>query len=155
MHYNFIFGLSVYINSTVERQIRDIMLHFDFQRESGGILIGSIEPLRNTITITDITYPQVSDSRLPFSFFRRQKGHQEIMDAIWENSGYEKMYLGEWHTHNTSSPIPSAKDLHEWKKCANRQQNAPITSFLIVGKMEARLWAIHDKTIHSATEVLQ
>ena len=154
MLFNFTFGLAVQLSSTVEKLIRDIILQYDFHLESGGILVGRIEPLRSLFTITDITYPQSRDSRLPLRFFRREEGHQEIMDTLWENSGYEKMYLGEWHTHNTSTPTPSIKDLHEWKRCVEKKKNTPNVLFLIVGTKAARLWTIRRTSVYTANEAL-
>ena len=156
MLFNFQFGLTVFISDIVEDQISESMKSEDFRRkESGGILIGYIEPLNRLITITDITYPQRKDLRSPYRFVRNQDGHQEIMDDLWERSNFEKLYLGEWHTHCTNKTTPSSKDIFEWKRIASMRHNTPIVLFLIVVVGKASLWTVHGGEIYQANEVLQ
>jgi len=155
MTFNFSFGLTIHFSDSVVSQLRNYMFLGDFALEAGGILVGYIEPLKNSITVTDMTYPQPCDKRLPFRFSRKQSGHQTIMDALWKESGFEKMYLGEWHTHSTLTPIPSKLDIREWKKVARKGHNTPNILFLIVGTSETRLWTIRDGIIYSAKEVLK
>jgi integrative and conjugative element protein (TIGR02256 family) len=65
------------------------------------------------------------------------------MDRLWEESGYQKMYLGEWHTHREPRPVPSGIDIFGWASIARRRQNAPWMLFLILGQTELRLWTIY------------
>ena len=153
MVYEFAFGLTVYFDTPVENQLRSFMQLAGFSLESGGILIGRIKPLSHSIIVTDMTYPQQCDKRAANRFSRKQSGHQKIMDDLWEASGYEKMYLGEWHTHNTPIPAPSKLDIREWKKATSRHHNTPFVLFLIVGKREARLWTINAEELQVAKEV--
>ncbi len=113
-----------------------------FKLESGGILIGTLNHAMNKIMITDITEPQHEDRQSRFMFTRREKGHQDIMDTLWENSHYTKTYLGEWHTHNEPSPTPSFVDKRNWIKISERDKNSQWLFFIIVGTREIRVWTV-------------
>jgi len=155
MTFNFTFGLTVYFDKLVASQIHQYIERTTFKKESGGILVGYVEPLKNTITITDITYPQTCDRRSLFRFLRKQSGHQAIMDNLWKESNFEKMYLGEWHTHNTPIPTPSSIDIREWKKTMRKSHNSPHIVFMIIGTNETRLWTIKDNIAYSASEMIE
>ena len=155
MVFIFKFGLTVHLSEMVESQIISIINGTGFSTESGGILVGYIEPLKNSLTITDMTFPQKSDRRTARSFVRKPNGHQNIMNALWRSSGFEKMYVGEWHTHNSTTLTPSPADAREWIKRAREQHNTPYALFLIVGPRESRLWTVHNGLIHSAEGVLK
>jgi len=132
------------------------MNSYNFWLESGGILIGKLLPVdihesACKIEITDITAPQKFDKRLPLRFIRAQAGHQDIMDKLWEESGFEKCYLGEWHTHKEACPQPSGIDIRGWKKISSKKQNSPWMLFSILGQKKMRLWTIHNDEIRELT----
>lgn len=141
MPFRFGDNLTVEITARVAKFIRNCMSVCDFQNESGGILAGVMKD-STCITITDITEPQSQDRRLPFRFIRSGFGHQEYMDRFWEQSGYQKMYLGEWHTHREDYPIPSVIDICGWVKIAMKKQNSPWMLFIILGLKSYRLWTV-------------
>lgn len=114
----------------------------NFKVESGGILIGTLNHAVNKIIITDITEPQHKDRQSRFMFTRCEKGHQDIMDTLWENSHYTKTYLGEWHTHNEPSPTPSFVDKRNWIKISERDKNSQWLFFIIVGTCEIKVWTV-------------
>jgi len=118
-----------------------------FTRESGGMLIGELNPAKKQIIITDMTTPQKKDKSTFNRFIRSEYGHQDIMDKLWKESGYKKMYLGEWHTHNQNVPVPSCVDLRNWSSISNRPQNSDYMFFCIVGKQEIKFWCVHEKRI--------
>ena len=95
--------LAVIISPAVELHFSDMKSSFNYNLETGGILIGTLNK-GPTITITDITTSQSKDVRHKFRFFRSADGHQSLMDQLWEESDYRKMYLGEWHTHPEAIP---------------------------------------------------
>lgn len=138
--------LTVVFEPPVEQFFAEIEETFDYRLESGGILVGTRKP-GTLLTVTDVTSPQKSDRRLPFRFRRSPTGHQKIMDALWEESGYEKMYLGEWHTHREPRPTPSSVDTSGWKRLAKSKQNTPWMLFLILGQQELRLWTVDGQSV--------
>ena len=121
------------INENVMNYFREIISKESFGIETGGIIVGELKPLDNAIIITDISVPYENDSRGKFHFNRKPDGHQEYMDELWEKSGFKKMYLGEWHTHNQSKPFPSYIDVNNWKRIEQRNHVAPEMFFVIVG----------------------
>jgi integrative and conjugative element protein (TIGR02256 family) len=103
--------------------------------ESAGVLLGYRRG--DHIHIVQATLPGAQDVRSRFSFSRCDPSHQETATREWQASGKTKDYVGEWHTHPQSCPVPSTVDLSEWRElCAKRGE--PLI-FLILGT--------HDKWI--------
>lgn len=114
---------------------------YDFRLESGGILMGTLNrgPI---ITVTDVSLPYPKDVRGKYRFKRVDPMHQSLMDRLWEESNYQKMYLGEWHTHLEKIPTPSRTDICGWQLKSQEKKNAPWLLFLILGKESLRLWTV-------------
>jgi len=143
-----------YDNKPTVKIFRPVFDYFDtlikernFRLETGGILIGTLHPLKNEIHLTDLTTPQRMDRQLPYRFIRNSAGHQEIMDDLWRKSNYEKLYLGEWHSHNERHPTPSPLDTRNWLQITNKKQNTSQMLFAIVGIDEFRVWTVANQTI--------
>ncbi len=111
------------------------------KKESGGILIGRyIKDTPNAI-VDICTIPQPEDQQKRYFFKRSKKYHQEILDLIWEKSNSTQNYLGEWHTHPESKPVPSSHDLREWRNLLNRQnEDVRYIFYVIVGIDEIFAW---------------
>lgn len=135
------------INDNVNNKFLDIINNYDYSIESGGIIVGTLEPNNNRVVATDITEPQEGDSCLRYRFNRTQIGHQEIMDNLWEQSKNTKSYIGEWHTHNQSIPQPSNIDFNNWLKISNRKHNSDWLFFIIVGTEQIGVWTISNEKI--------
>jgi len=110
--------------------------------EHGGILAGTMSPVRHQITVTDVTTPFERDKLARYSFKRSEHGHQAAMDKIWQLSDHRKTYLGEWHTHDEDSPIPSHLDVCNWKAISKRNHNSMQLFFVIIGRKEMKVWTI-------------
>lgn len=79
-------------------------------KEAGGIILGRVLS-KNNILIEEITLPTKFDER-GYCFFKRdRKTAQNIINLRWQETNGKTIYLGEWHTHNEISPIPSSRDL--------------------------------------------
>ncbi len=78
--------------------------------ESGGIILGRIMPDQHVI-IDELTHPSPKDKRGWFRFERDRGTAQEIINNRWTETNGERIYLGEWHTHNEKKPRPSGRDL--------------------------------------------
>lgn len=133
--------LTVEISLDIESFFYKFATTYDFRIESGGILIGKMKDISHII-ITNLTVPQQKDYRYSFRFHRSEVGHQQLMDQIWKDSEYKKMYLGEWHTHREPYPAPSCVDSSGWLKISKKKQNSPWMLFIILGQQKFRLWTI-------------
>ena len=130
----------LYISDEVMHFFKKLIFTHDFSIETGGIVVGEMKPLHDAILITEVSNSFQSDDKGRFHFNRKPNGHQEYMDMLWKESGYKKMYLGEWHTHNQKDPIPSIIDIENWKKIEDRNNVAPEMYFIIIGTQKMEIW---------------
>ncbi len=130
------------IDEGIRKSIAKVQVEHDFRLETGGILIGLYDPERGALKITDMSYAYPSDHCGRFHFSRKSMGHQELADDLWVKSGYTKAYLGEWHTHNQPSPIPSITDRNTWKRISKQKNNYDQCYFLIIGRVEYIIWTV-------------
>jgi integrative and conjugative element protein (TIGR02256 family) len=97
--------------------------------ESAGVLLGYRRG--DHIHIVQATLPAPDDVRSRFSFWRRDRSHQQVATREWRRSGRIKDYVGDWHTHPEATPAPSSIDVSEWHSlCRKRKQ--PLI-FVILG----------------------
>ena len=135
------------IEEDVINFFRDIIQTHDFSVETGGIIVGEMRPLDESIVITDVSAPFEKDVRGRFHFNRKSDGHQEYMDRLWSESGLKKMYLGEWHTHDQKNPVPSSIDINNWEKIEQRNKVAPEMYFIIIGTQRMEIWNVFNGKI--------
>lgn len=136
-------NFSVEITEEVCRKFEAYIKGYDYNLESGGILVGVLNPVHNSIVITDITEPYSQDKRTRYRFQRMENGHQEAMNRLWEQSNYKKTYLGEWHTHKQEQPQPSNIDIKNWIKISGKKSNnSERLFFIIVGTKEVGVWTV-------------
>lgn len=138
----------VEIDESVCQTFKSYIKTYDFDVESGGILVGTLNPAHNSIMITDITEPYSEDKQTRYGFKRMEKGHQDAMNLFWEQSNFKKTYLGEWHTHKQKNPQASNTDVGNWIKISNRNNNSERLFFIIVGTEEIGVWMVlHNNVI--------
>ncbi|MGI3224998.1 Mov34/MPN/PAD-1 family protein [Streptomyces sp. GTA36] len=78
----------------------------DHATETGGILLG--HHVQDTVTIHHAGTPGPAAVRTP-TYFLRDLGHaQDLADQAFAADG--SVWIGDWHTHPTSRPVPSALD---------------------------------------------
>ena len=135
------------LNMDVKEKIKSIQSEHTFKKEIGGILVGAYDAEIECLRLTDMSFPCPGDQQFRFSFFRKTDGHQEIMDQLWEESGHTKAYLGEWHTHDQDTPIPSVVDRKNWKRISKRNHNFEECYFMIIGRIEFIIWAVVNNDI--------
>lgn len=131
----------------------EYMNEYDFRVESGGIIVGCLNPADRQVIITDITTPFPKDSRGRNYFRRSEYGHQQEMDRLWSESGRRKTYLGEWHTHNQPVPVSSFVDKRDWKRIGKMKKNYKQSFFIIVGLEKLKVWTISEGLIREMKEV--
>ena len=141
-------GFKVIINEKVLNEFKEFQNTSDFMVESGGILVGYFQHMKSTFVITDITWPMMKDVQGKYRFKRRDGGHQKTMDKLWQESGFKKSYLGEWHTHNESVPKPSFVDIANWKKINSRKNNYEVNLFIILGRESLKIWYVYGNDVN-------
>lgn len=99
--------------------------------ESGGLLLGFRRSPH--LHVTACTEPYTGDRCSIFSFYRRDKLHQNRAIQFWSSTQETGYYLGEWHTHPTAVPKPSITDLSQWSELMNSPLGIDLL-FLIVGQ---------------------
>ena len=69
------------------------------------------------------------------------------MDELWSSYDETLTYLGEWHTHDQDTPIPSVVDRKNWKRISKRNHNFEECYFMIIGRIEFIIWAVVNNDI--------
>lgn len=75
--------------------------------ETGGILIG--HDLGDTLHVTVAGDPGPNAKSTPDRFLRDRDHAEQLATQAWEND--RAQWIGEWHTHPTTAPVPSPIDL--------------------------------------------
>jgi integrative and conjugative element protein (TIGR02256 family) len=123
------YGMKIFRNS-----VRRILNHCKkaSPNEIGGILVGYYSDDLRWAIVTAITGPPVDSIPGRISFYRGIKGLQKFLDSKWKKR--QHYYLGEWHFHPYSSPIPSRSDNMQMINFANnRLLHCPEPILLIIG----------------------
>ncbi|OQX34753.1 MAG: hypothetical protein B0D91_11900 [Oceanospirillales bacterium LUC14_002_19_P2] len=97
--------------------------------EAAGLLIGYIKA-DGDVWIDRLTTPKATDIRQRSYFKLDAKLHQKEVDECFDGSDGVLGYLGTWHTHPQSIPVPSKLDVVDWK--THDQQNMERQLFFIV-----------------------
>jgi integrative and conjugative element protein (TIGR02256 family) len=109
--------------------------------EACGILIGNHKIDGNTICINHVTKPQEKDVRRRYSYKMDAAIHQNILAKYFKLSNNEEVYLGTWHSHPESYPMPSRDDIINWEKQRKSNENIfPRMVFAIVGITKVKFW---------------
>lgn len=112
--------------------------------EAGGMLIG-YETLNGDIIIEYATKPYRWDKRSRYSFYRKDKKHNRILQSIWEKQGNIHVYIGEWHTHPEDYPKYSSQDKNNWIQIGDKMDKEKFIH-IILGKNEIGIWKYNANT---------
>jgi integrative and conjugative element protein (TIGR02256 family) len=94
------------------------------------------------VVVDDVSTPQESDRRSRFSFFRSAK-HEQLARQRWIEQKSTSAYLGLWHTHPETDPIPSSVDRCDWIQAVSRDTfEGDRLFFPIVGTKNLRIWTL-------------
>lgn len=145
--------VKIVFSQEVDAFFKEYSKEYDFKIESGGIIIGKLNPAANQVIVTDITTPFQKDKRGRYFFRRAEYGHQQEMDRLWEESDQKKTYLGEWHTHNQEIPEPSHIDKKDWKRIERTELNYKQPFFIIVGRNKLKVWTVSNAIVREMKEV--
>jgi integrative and conjugative element protein (TIGR02256 family) len=84
--------------------------------EVGGWLLGYWSEDRSSLFVTHATPPLSRGT--PFGVHISGRGHRKLFDQAWDASDGLVTFLGDWHTHPGSLPLPSVRDKRALAKLA-------------------------------------
>jgi integrative and conjugative element protein (TIGR02256 family) len=132
------------IITVVETIIEEIRLRRQVKyrdKESGGMVIGSIVNNSNEIELRDYTIPQLGDFQSRYRFIRKKKIHNAILQKKWMESEGTVMYMGEWHTHPENDPHYSLQDIRNWRKLLKESNTFSDHLFFLIGGIDYyKIW---------------
>lgn len=125
------------IQPKVILEIKNYLQKSSASVESGGYLIGYQSSRTQNITLEDITFsPMDTGTRIGIRI--QKKWHKFILSRFRRQRSY---YMGTWHTHPSSMPHPSEKDLLDWDKSLRYESTGTsYMFFLIAGTYSWNLW---------------
>jgi len=107
--------------------------------ETGGVLIGNYSEDQRVAYVKSATPPPIDSKHYKCDFVRGVSNLKNILDSAWEKGQY---YIGEWHYHPSSSPLPSRTDRKQMMKLANNKKlNCPEPILIIIGGDDSE-WSI-------------
>lgn len=100
--------------------------------ETGGVLVGFYTEAHDCAVVTEASgAPPDSKSGRTF-FVRGTLGLQRWLDKLWRKERYH--YLGDWHFHPGTAPVPSLTDEAQIEEIArDESRKCPEPILLIVG----------------------
>lgn len=89
--------------------------------ETGGILIGYVA--KNDYVVTDVVGPGEKAKHSRYKFVPDGDYHQKEIERVFNDSGGENDYLGDWHTHPNGKCQMSWMDCRTLRKIADSEIN--------------------------------
>jgi integrative and conjugative element protein (TIGR02256 family) len=110
--------------------------------ETGGVLIGTIDLERMVVHVLD-TIPSPPDSKeWPTLYIRGSEGLLKNVNEIYDASGGQLEYVGEWHSHPDGCPtLPSSDDMKVFTWLTEHMSDAGLPALMaIVGDSGGSSW---------------
>lgn len=106
--------------------------------ESGGCILGYKHASTGNFSLEYITVPQKEDKCNRISFRILDSIHRKLINLAKRKRSY---YMGVWHTHPQTNPIPSIIDIDDWKDTLKKDNTGcEYIFFIIVGTINLRVW---------------
>jgi integrative and conjugative element protein (TIGR02256 family) len=140
-------GRKLLLRECVVHKMIPYQQHKPTDAEAGGILIGRILVENDHFIIDDVSEPMPTDIRKRARFKRSSQGHQDYYNAVWAANRGHCFYLGEWHTHPESDPVPSFVDVQNWIRIMRLPHETDTLFFVILGTENLRVWHGDRKTL--------
>ncbi len=103
------------------------------ENETGGILTGYYNKRRDCAIVTNCSVPGTDSVCKRSRFYRGIAGLQQWLLELWQRRRRE-FYLGEWHSHPYSQPIPSTDDTNQMVAISKDERyKCPEPILLLVG----------------------
>jgi integrative and conjugative element protein (TIGR02256 family) len=110
-------------------------------RETGGILIGRYNESLDLAIVHQVSGPPRDSVSGRTWFHRGVEDLQKILLDRWR--GARDYYLGEWHFHPGSPPVPSPDDEEQMKELASTAESlCPEPILLILGGNPRGEWSL-------------
>lgn len=113
--------------------------------EAGGILIGRENCGNSNLIIEFITEPMPLDKRSRYRFLRKDTGHLDFFEKLYEENAGVYGYMGEWHTHPENVPQYSSIDSDNWRKIG-KEIKGRTQYHVIAGIQEMGIWEYNADT---------
>ncbi len=108
--------------------------------ETGGILVGYYSDDCAWAKITKIIGPPAGSTHRPRFFLRNSGSLLKMLESLWQKNQY---YIGEWHYHPFSSPLPSTTDLQTMHNLSvDKKLHCPEPIMIIIGGAPQK-WTQH------------
>ena len=131
-------GKVVDVLSSVLEEIEKWIQDASNKPESGGYIIGYQHKATGNYSLEAVSPPYSMDIRTSVRFDIRDPKHQDFLYCARHRKSY---YLGVWHTHPQTIPIPSNTDWTDWRETLILDKTGcQYVFFIIAGTIEWRLW---------------
>lgn len=126
-------GYKIFISDEAQRKIHSIIKqeaqeHGD-EKEAGGSLIGNQDLINKCIYVHDVLEAPTDSKPAATEFVFGVRDIENLDKQIKKKSNHHIKWLGHWHTHPNSKPIPSITDE---KAMAQLLQNQPGPVLMII-----------------------
>ncbi|MEV5480028.1 MULTISPECIES: Mov34/MPN/PAD-1 family protein [Streptomyces] len=123
----------------------------DHATETGGILLGHHSA--DVVTIHHAGTPGPAAVRTPTYFLRDRAHAQMLADQAFAADG--SVWIGEWHTHPTGRPIPSARDTATYQQLLGDPELGFTSVVALIlaprdGQWTGTAWVAHDRGVATA-----
>jgi len=142
------------LDLSISKSVYDLWLKYrqinHNNTEACGVLIGTKDFDSNHYWIESVTIPMSKYIRKEYSFTMKDPIHQQIVDKAYLDSDGTFIYLGTWHSHPQTIPIPSHIDYQDWQRCLKRNLDRSLF-FIIIGLEQIKIFIyVNDKFIHQS-----
>ncbi|MFJ7181053.1 Mov34/MPN/PAD-1 family protein [Streptomyces massasporeus] len=127
---------TVHLTAQATRVITTELRTADHSTETGGILLG--HHTHDTVTIHHAGTPGPAAVRTPTYFLRDLAHAQALADRAFTADG--SVWVGEWHTHPTSRPVPSARDTATYRQLLDDPELGFHSVIAVILARSERCW---------------
>ena len=100
--------------------------------ETGGLLFGERDDALRIVWVTEVSGPPPDSEASPEYFKCGTAGTQELHEEKKERTRGSVQYLGMWHTHPDSLPVPSEIDIDAMDRLTSAEMGSPQKSVLLI-----------------------
>ncbi|MYZ39050.1 hypothetical protein GT002_29095 [Streptomyces sp. SID4917] len=138
----------VHLTVPAARVITTELRMADHTNETGGILLG--HHTRDSVTVRHAGTPGPAAVRTPTYFLRDLAHAQTLADKAFTTD--RSVWVGEWHTHPTGRPAPSARDTATYRQLLDDTELGfhSIVSLIFAyqeGRWTGTAWTFHSQRV--------
>jgi integrative and conjugative element protein (TIGR02256 family) len=122
--------LKVSISSEVLQLMKNLVIEKD-KIETGGVLAGSLDQEGN-IRITHASKPGPNAVHARTEFKKDVLFCQKFLDDLYQESGKETVYMGEWHSHPDKNNKPSGLDIKSLSEIGLQKEYLTVNPAMII-----------------------